>query len=161
MTFEELILDVEQHLDFKADVGDVFKRVLYRFGEGSTRPDGESREQLRDRVVAGVLGIAANHPAETLLIVSHGGALRALETYATGREPARDADQDRQDRGSNDHRREHTRPPPNDRPGDRSLHRHDRDLLDLANSMGPQFSGIPSPRHEVDTHALKFPILSG
>jgi hypothetical protein len=29
-----------------------------------------------------------------------------------GREPARDADQEREDRGSNDHRREHTRPLP-------------------------------------------------
>jgi probable phosphoglycerate mutase len=52
-----------------------------------TRPDGESREQLRERVVSGMLGIASGHPGQTLLVVSHGGALRALETYATGREP--------------------------------------------------------------------------
>jgi hypothetical protein len=42
MTFEDLTLDVEQHREIKADIGDVFKRMLYRFGEGSTRPDGES-----------------------------------------------------------------------------------------------------------------------
>jgi broad specificity phosphatase PhoE len=53
---------------------------------GQMRSDGESREDLRDRVVASVLGIAADHPAETLLIVSHGGALRALEKHATGRD---------------------------------------------------------------------------
>jgi len=54
---------------------------------GLTRSDGESRVQLRERVVAGVLAIAAGHPGETLLIVSHGGSLRALETHSTGRDP--------------------------------------------------------------------------
>src|SRR5262249_12555185 len=48
------------------------------------RPDGESREQHRERVVAGVLRLATAHDGETLLIVSHGGSLRALETFATG-----------------------------------------------------------------------------
>jgi broad specificity phosphatase PhoE len=54
---------------------------------GQTRTDGESRDQLRDRVVSGILRIASAHPGETLLVVSHGGSLRALETHATGREP--------------------------------------------------------------------------
>ena len=51
------------------------------------RPDGETREQHRERVVAGVLRLAAAHPGETLLIVSHGGSLRALETHVTGATP--------------------------------------------------------------------------
>src|SRR5215469_607500 len=46
MTLEDLTLDMEQHVDIKADIGDVFKRVLYRFGEGSTRPDGESMNMI-------------------------------------------------------------------------------------------------------------------
>lgn len=42
MKVEDLTLDIEQCVELKADIGDVFKRVLYRFGEGNARPDGES-----------------------------------------------------------------------------------------------------------------------
>src|SRR5215469_16638329 len=49
MTLEDLTLDMEQHVDIKADIGDVFKRVLYRFGEGSTRPDGESMNMILEQ----------------------------------------------------------------------------------------------------------------
>src|SRR5262245_23763761 len=51
------------------------------------RPDGESREAHRERVVSGVLRLAAAHEGETVLIVSHGGSLRALETFVTGGTP--------------------------------------------------------------------------
>ena len=54
---------------------------------GRERPDGESREQHRERVVSGVLRLAAAHDGQTLLIVSHGGSLRALESFATGETP--------------------------------------------------------------------------
>ena len=46
MKIEDLTLDIEQSLEMKADIGDVFKRVLYRFGEGNTRPDGESLQMV-------------------------------------------------------------------------------------------------------------------
>jgi len=49
MTLDELTLDLEQHVDIKADIGDVFKRVLYRFGEGSTRPDGETMNMILEQ----------------------------------------------------------------------------------------------------------------
>ena len=49
MTLEDLTLDMEQHVDIQADIGDVFKRVLYRFGEGSTRPDGESMNMILEQ----------------------------------------------------------------------------------------------------------------
>ncbi len=42
MKIENMTLDLEQHLEVKADIGDVFKGVLHRFGEGSTMPNGES-----------------------------------------------------------------------------------------------------------------------
>ena len=42
MKLEEMTLDVEQSVDMKADIGDVFKKVLYRFGEGNVGPDGSS-----------------------------------------------------------------------------------------------------------------------
>ena len=46
MKLEEMTLDVEQHVEVKAAIGDVFKGVLYRFGEGNTRPDGESLQMI-------------------------------------------------------------------------------------------------------------------
>jgi len=42
MKLEELTLDVEQSVEVNGSAEDVFKSVLYRFGEGNVRPDGES-----------------------------------------------------------------------------------------------------------------------
>jgi len=42
MNIEDLTLDIEQSTKVKADIGDVFKGVLYRLGKGNARPDGES-----------------------------------------------------------------------------------------------------------------------
>ena len=42
---------------------------------------GESRRQLQERVVAAVVDIAARHSGEQVLVVSHGGALRALACW--------------------------------------------------------------------------------
>jgi hypothetical protein len=42
MQVSELTLDISQHIEVRAPIGDVFKGVLHRFGEGNTRPDGES-----------------------------------------------------------------------------------------------------------------------
>jgi broad specificity phosphatase PhoE len=65
--------------------------VRERFPEGFARwlggeigHDGETREQLTDRVVAAVERIAAAHAGETVLVVTHGGAIRALRRYADG-----------------------------------------------------------------------------
>ena len=49
MNLQDLTLDIEQHVDIKADIGDVFKRVLYRFGEGSSRPDGETMNMILEQ----------------------------------------------------------------------------------------------------------------
>ena len=46
MKLEEMKLDVEQHVEVKADIGDVFKGVLHRFGQGSTNPNGESMQMI-------------------------------------------------------------------------------------------------------------------
>ena len=40
--------------------------------------DGETTEQLAARTVAAVHEIARNHPGESVLVVSHGGTIRAL-----------------------------------------------------------------------------------
>src|ERR1041385_2252329 len=49
MRIEEMTIDVEQHIDVKADIGDVFKSVLNRFGEGSTNPNGESMQMVLEQ----------------------------------------------------------------------------------------------------------------
>lgn len=41
MNIDQLTLDISQNIEIKAPLGDVFKGVLHRFGEGNTRPDGE------------------------------------------------------------------------------------------------------------------------
>jgi broad specificity phosphatase PhoE len=45
---------------------------------------GESYEAMGRRVVTAVLGIAAQHPGETVLVVSHGGSIRACRAEAAG-----------------------------------------------------------------------------
>jgi probable phosphoglycerate mutase len=49
---------------------------------------GETREELQARIAAAVQEIAAAHPAGQVLIVSHGGALRALACWALGAPPS-------------------------------------------------------------------------
>jgi len=59
---------------------DGFKRWL----RGEIGHDGETREQLTERVVAAVERIAHAHAGETVLVVTHGGAIRALRRHAAG-----------------------------------------------------------------------------
>lgn len=42
MTVDDLLLDIEQHVEVKGPIADVFRGVLHRFGPGNTRPDGQS-----------------------------------------------------------------------------------------------------------------------
>jgi broad specificity phosphatase PhoE len=53
---------------------------------GADHHDGESRAEHLARVLATVERIACSHPGERILIVSHGGSLRALRRHAL-REP--------------------------------------------------------------------------
>jgi hypothetical protein len=49
MKLEEMTLDLEQHVEVKADIGDVFKGVMHQFGEGSTHPNGESMQMILEQ----------------------------------------------------------------------------------------------------------------
>lgn len=49
MNLDQMTLDVTQQIDVKADIGDVFKSVLHRFGEGSTNPAGESMQMVLEQ----------------------------------------------------------------------------------------------------------------
>jgi 2,3-bisphosphoglycerate-dependent phosphoglycerate mutase len=53
------------------------------FPPGS-RHDGESDEEVRERMLEAVQAIADAHPGEQVLVVSHGGALNTLWHYAIG-----------------------------------------------------------------------------
>jgi len=46
MNLEEMLIDVEQQTEVKAVIGDVFKGLLYRFGEGNEGPTGESLQMI-------------------------------------------------------------------------------------------------------------------
>jgi hypothetical protein len=49
MTLDEMTLDVEQHIEVKAAIGDVYRSVLHRFGEGNTNPKGESMQMILEQ----------------------------------------------------------------------------------------------------------------
>lgn len=44
-------------------------------------PSGESREHLKQRVLQAIDGLAARHPDEELLVVTHGGVVASLERH--------------------------------------------------------------------------------
>ncbi len=49
MTFDDLKLDTTHSIEIKADIGDVFRSVLYRLGEGFAKPTGESLQMILEQ----------------------------------------------------------------------------------------------------------------
>jgi hypothetical protein len=49
MNLNEMTLDVNQHIEIKAAIGDVYRSVLYRLGEGNTNPKGESMQMILEQ----------------------------------------------------------------------------------------------------------------
>jgi hypothetical protein len=49
MKLEEMMLDANQHIEIKAAIGDVFRSVLHRFGEGFATPKGESLQMILEQ----------------------------------------------------------------------------------------------------------------
>ncbi len=68
----------------RAEVQERFPEGFARWLDGEIGHDGETREQLTERVVAAVERIAEAHPDEKVLVVTHGGAIRALRRHAAG-----------------------------------------------------------------------------
>jgi len=67
--------------EVEARFPDAFGRWLAG-GEGWE--DGESYEAMSSRVMSALLRIAETHPDEELLVVSHGGPIRAIQAAAAG-----------------------------------------------------------------------------
>ncbi|GLC72511.1 hypothetical protein PLESTF_001258900 [Pleodorina starrii] len=59
-------------------------RLLRLHDETTAVPGGESPNQMRERVVAELEGIASEHPGQTVLVVAHGGVLHAVYRQAVG-----------------------------------------------------------------------------
>jgi hypothetical protein len=53
MKLDEMTLDVNQHIEIKAAVGDVFRSVLHRFGEGFTNLKGEPLDMVLEQWAGG------------------------------------------------------------------------------------------------------------
>ena len=68
----------------RAEVEQRFPDGYARWLGGEIGHDGETREQFTTRVVAAVERIAAAHPSGSVLVVTHGGAIRALRRHAAG-----------------------------------------------------------------------------
>jgi broad specificity phosphatase PhoE len=69
----------------RAEVEARFPDGIRRWLEGEQGWDGgESYEEMAARVVSAVRQIATVHPNETVLIVSHGGSVRAIHAHALG-----------------------------------------------------------------------------
>ena len=69
----------------RAEVQERFPDAFARWldgGEGWT--DGESYAEMSARVLAAILRIAAAHPGRPVLVVSHGGPIRAVQAAAAG-----------------------------------------------------------------------------
>lgn len=57
-----------------------FLEIERLYPDRGSVPGQESREQVVARVVPALLALAAAHPGESLVVVSHGGAIRAVLT---------------------------------------------------------------------------------
>jgi activator of Hsp90 ATPase-like protein len=49
MQLNDMTLDVEQHIEVKAAIGDVYRSMLRRFGEGFTNLKGESLDMVLEQ----------------------------------------------------------------------------------------------------------------
>jgi broad specificity phosphatase PhoE len=69
----------------RAEVQERFPKGFDRWTSGGAGwEDGESYEEMAERVLAAVNRIAAAHPGGRVLIVSHGGPIRAIQGAANG-----------------------------------------------------------------------------
>ena len=68
----------------RAEVEERYPEGFARWQSGEIGHDGETSEQLTDRIVAVVERIAAAHEGEQVLIVTHGAAIRALRHHVEG-----------------------------------------------------------------------------
>ncbi len=79
-------VDVGSWSGFTRDeCADRFPDAFLRWQEGGSGwDDGESYEDMGVRIVTAVQRLAAEHPDGSILVVSHGGPIRAVHAHALG-----------------------------------------------------------------------------
>jgi broad specificity phosphatase PhoE len=79
-------VDVGSWSGFTRDeCADRFPDAFLRWQEGGSGwEDGESYEDMGVRIVTAVQRLAAEHPGGSILVVSHGGPIRAVHAHALG-----------------------------------------------------------------------------
>jgi broad specificity phosphatase PhoE len=78
-------IDALVERDYGEAEGMGFDEIEALYREGVRAPGQETREEVAARVVPALLELAERHPGERLVIVSHGGAIRAvLQTAEPG-----------------------------------------------------------------------------
>ena len=68
----------------RAEVQERFPEGFARWLAGEIGHDGETREALTARIVSAIERIAGAHPGKTVVVVTHGGAIRALRRHLHG-----------------------------------------------------------------------------
>ncbi|HEY4268085.1 MAG TPA: histidine phosphatase family protein [Galbitalea sp.] len=75
---EPTLVDALVERNYGQAEGLEWHQVALLYPPGKAVPGRESREAVGARVLPAMLDLAAKHPGESLLIVSHGGAIRAV-----------------------------------------------------------------------------------
>lgn len=89
---EPVLLDALREVDVGSWQGLTRAEIEERFPEQFARwlhyeegwEDGETYEEMGRRVIAGLFGLAAAHEGERILVVTHGGPVRAAHALAGG-----------------------------------------------------------------------------
>lgn len=69
----------------RAQVRERFPEAFARWvAHGPGWDDGETYEQMGERVVEALYELARRHPGEQILVVTHGGPVRAAQAHAAG-----------------------------------------------------------------------------
>lgn len=63
--------------DYGAAEGLSYREIDERYPEGTAVPGRETREEVAARIIPALVGIADDHPGGAVVVVSHGGAIRA------------------------------------------------------------------------------------
>ena len=76
--------EADREREERDEVRERYPEGFARWLDGEIGHDGETREAFEERVVGAVERIAAAHSGEHILVVTHGGGIRALRRHAAG-----------------------------------------------------------------------------
>lgn len=79
---EPAVVDALAERNYGEAEGMSFEQIERRWPDRGTVPGQETREQVVARVLPALQELAETHPGESIIVVSHGGAIRAVLTAA-------------------------------------------------------------------------------